>query len=320
MKLLIIRFGAMGDIVLTSALIRCLHRQLDVTIHYLTKNEYREILSSNPYINNVHTIDANFWNVIQELQREKFDFVIDLHKSIRSYLVRVALMRKAYSYRKLRIKRWLRTKKWIGLSPDRHIALRYIETLKPLNVMYDGEGLDFFQDPEKIINVVKIGERESVALIVGAQHFTKRIPISLMLEFVKNRPEVTFYTIGGPMETELCNVLSSYDHVFNYCGKLNIQQSASVISQCDYVISGDTGMMHIAAALNKKILMVWGSTVKEFGFYPFYPNQKGKAIQFEIEGLECRPCTKQGNSKCPKGHFKCMNNHKASEILMHMTE
>jgi ADP-heptose:LPS heptosyltransferase len=63
--------------------------------------------------------------------------------------------------------------------------------------------------------------------------------------------------------------------------------------------------MHIAAAFNKKIVSIWGNTIPEFGMGPYLPNAENKLL--EIKNLSCRPCSKLGYKKCPKGHFKCMN-------------
>ena len=94
--------------------------------------------------------------------------------------------------------------------------------------------------------------------------------------------------------------------VYNACGRYNLFQSASLIKQSEVVISHDTGMMHIAAAFNKKIISVWGNTVPEFGMYPYLPLNPENSFVAEVKNLYCRPCSKIGKTSCPKGHFKCM--------------
>ena len=66
-------------------------------------------------------------------------------------------------------------------------------------------------------------------------------------------------------------------------------------------------MMHIASALNKKIVSIWGNTVPSFGMYPYMPKNRDKFKIIEKKGLNCRPCSKIGFDKCPKDHFRCMN-------------
>ena len=111
--------------------------------------------------------------------------------------------------------------------------------------------------------------------------------------------------IGGPEDFERGEqIVANTINTQNTCGKYSVLQSASLIQQANRVITHDTGMMHIAAAFKKKIYSVWGNTVPEFGMYPYLENEQSKRI--EVKGLNCRPCSKIGYSKCPKGHFKCM--------------
>ena len=105
-------------------------------------------------------------------------------------------------------------------------------------------------------------------------------------------------------------------HVTNACGKYNLDQSASIISQSNAVITSDTGMMHIAAALKKRVFMMWGNTVPAFGMGPY----KTKVSNYEVEGLSCRPCSKLGKNECPKGHFKCMINQDLDKLLVELNQ
>jgi ADP-heptose:LPS heptosyltransferase len=72
--------------------------------------------------------------------------------------------------------------------------------------------------------------------------------------------------------------------------------------------------MHIGAAFGKKIISIWGNTVPEFGMYPYRANPA--SIQFEVDGLKCRPCSKIGHQACPKKHFKCMLNQDLDGIAL----
>jgi ADP-heptose:LPS heptosyltransferase len=64
--------------------------------------------------------------------------------------------------------------------------------------------------------------------------------------------------------------------------------------------------MHIAAALRKPIVSIWGNTIPEFGMYPYFPMNSARSVISEVKDLHCRPCSKLGFKKCPKQHFKCM--------------
>ena len=95
---------------------------------------------------------------------------------------------------------------------------------------------------------------------------------------------------------------------------LSLDQSAYVVSKAQKVITHDTGLMHIAAALQKEIISVWGNTVPEFGMTPYYGAYKQAQTVFEVKGLSCRPCSKIGFKACPLGHFNCMNLQPAGEV------
>jgi heptosyltransferase-2 len=144
-------------------------------------------------------------------------------------------------------------------------------------------------------------------------HNTKKLTLekitSLCLEI--NHPIIL---LGGQGDTESGNQVVSDvgDKVFNACGKYNINQSASLVRQSMLILTHDTGLMHIAAAFKKKITSVWGSTIPEFGMYPYLPDPVSEII--EIKDLPCRPCSKLGYKKCPKGHFKCINEIDISKV------
>jgi ADP-heptose:LPS heptosyltransferase len=102
------------------------------------------------------------------------------------------------------------------------------------------------------------------------------------------------------------------NNTINLCGKLNLNQSASIIQQSHKVITSDTGLMHIAAAYKKDIISLWGNTIPEFGMGPYFAGKNSQIL--EVKNLSCRPCSKLGYKKCPKGHFKCMNDIEIAEI------
>jgi ADP-heptose:LPS heptosyltransferase len=307
-KVLIIRFSSLGDIVLTSLLVRCVKNQLDGEIHYLTKKPFASVLATNPYVHKVWLLDRPIQELAHELKRENFDLIIDLHKNIRSYMVRWLLGRTpVVSYYKGNWEKWLAVygKKKIQL---RHIALRYLDAVARFGVRDDGAGLDFFIHPNEKMDLGKFNlVPPYIALVIGAAHFTKRIPeVKLNQLISKWKDHMPVALIGGPAEADFGEKWAGTT-VINLCGKLTIAQSASILSQSALVICPDTGMMHIAAALQKPIFSIWGSTLAEFGFWPFYGNRMPDQNQsFEVKNLSCRPCARFGRQACPKGHFNCM--------------
>ena len=144
-----------------------------------------------------------------------------------------------------------------------------------------------------------------MALVIGGQHATKLLPLHKLQEVCQHITD-PIVLVGGPEdEPQGAVIANTHSHVLNSCGLLTIQQSAYVLQHSERVITHDTGMMHIAAAFKKKIVSIWGNTVPEFGMYPYLANDQYQIL--EVKNLSCRPCSKIGYKKCPKGHFKCMN-------------
>ena len=134
----------------------------------------------------------------------------------------------------------------------------------------------------------------------------KDFPKKKLLRFVR-KINTSIILLGGKEDVEVAEFVQSSvgDKVYNACGKYSLNQSASLVKQAAWIITHDTGLMHIAAAFKKKIISVWGNTIPEFGMNPYFPDEASQIM--EVKGLKCRPCTKIGFSRCPKKHFKCMN-------------
>ncbi len=318
-KILIIRFSSIGDIVLTTPVIRCIKQQLpDVELHVLTKSAYRSLYTANNNINKVYELQGNMKELISQLRDEHYDFVADLHKNWRSIRVRMALHRPSASFPKLDVRKFLYTKLKIGSLPQVHIVDRYFKAVEKLGVRNDGQGLDFFFGEGDELHYEDLPEtfRDGfVAVVIGGQHATKILPEEKVVE-VCEALDYPVVLVGGP-EDAVCGErikekVGSY--VGNSCGSLTVGQSASLLRLADAVLTNDTGMMHIAAALHKPIVSVWGNTVPEFGMYPYLPQGMKPAVIIENKDLRCRPCDKLGYAKCPKGHFDCMNSLNAKEI------
>ncbi len=325
-KILIIRFSSIGDIVLTSPIIRCLYEQLNADIHYLTKKNFEEILKANPYIKKVWTIQEKVSEVASELKKESFDCIIDLHKNIRSQQIRTILHKTNYiSFDKLNLKKWLLVNFKLNFLPQKHLVDRYFEALSQLNVINDEKGLDFFindsinTESNYIHFKNELKNKKYICLVVGAAHFTKRLPISWMVDLITQIEHKTIVLLGGENEKKIGENLYNQcpNKIINTTGLLSINASAAIIKEAQAIITPDTGMMHIAAAFEKKTISIWGSTVTDFGMYPYLRKDKrhhSKIVQ--NQGLSCRPCSKIGKSNCPKKHFKCMKEIDINEVLL----
>jgi heptosyltransferase-2 len=311
-KFLVIRFSSIGDIVLTTPVIRALKKQVkEAEVHFLTKKNFAGILQTNPYIDKVHLLGDHLSETIGHLKKEGFDYIIDLHHNLRTLRVKAGLRVKSFSFDKLNIEKWAMTALKVNRLPNVHIVDRYLATLKDFGVTNDGMGLDYFipeKDRVAVSSLPTTHQNGFIGLVIGAALATKQLPLKKLHELCEKLAPYPVIILGGPPEKEVGeNLASAWPNVMNACGKMNLNQSADLIRQSRVVITHDTGLMHIAAALHKPILSIWGNTIPEFGMGPYFPT--GIFVPnkiFEVKPLNCRPCSKIGFKKCPQGHFKCM--------------
>lgn len=323
-KILIIRFSSIGDIVLTSPIIRCLKEQVpNCELHYISKESYRSILEPNPHLDKIYTIEKNILEVIDLLKNENYDFVVDLHNNLRSNQLVRKLRTASGRLDKINIRKWMMVNLKINLLPSKHIVDRCFETVKELGVFNDMNGLEFHIDKkDEMDEVIKSQIRNPYAAIVlSGTYPTKQIPSEKIIELIQGL-ELRAILLGGPNEEKLADdIIKNCDKpIINYAGRLSVGQSADLIRKSELVITPDTGMMHIAAAFDKKIISIWGNTIAEFGMYPYLISNKrnlkiGEQDIIQVMNLACRPCTKLGKSACPKVHFKCMKDINVNQVL-----
>lgn len=310
MKILVLRFSSIGDIVLTTPVVRCLKQQLpDAEVHFCTKRSFQAIVEHNPYIDKVHYLDGSLSDLLATLRPERFDYIIDLHNNLRTRMIKLGLLGvTSYSFNKLNLRKYLYVRWKVNSMPDVHIVDRYMETVRPLGVINDEQGLDYFIPYKDQIEAdwLPVTHREEyVAYAIGGQHATKKLPVPRMIELCQkiNHPIVLLggkedRDAGAAIEQALGSGL-----IYNACGQYNLNQSASLVQRAKVVFSHDTGLMHVAAAFKKKVYSIWGNTTPQLGMYPYKTNY----VVLEKTGLRCRPCSKIGFDACPLGHFKCMN-------------
>lgn len=325
-KVLIIRFSSIGDIVLTTPVIRAVKTQVDdAEVHYCTKDAFHGILEANPYIDKFHLFNGDLKKLANELKAENFDFVIDLHNNLRTRRLKSMLKVESKAFPKLNWEKWLIVNLKIDKLPNVHIVDRYLEAAAPLGVKADALGLEYFIPEKDEVErdwLPETHRQDYVAFVIGGNHATKQLPLERMIELCDkiNKPIIL---LGGKEDAENgakiedffdrkhetadfkepLETLGKKAQIYNACGKFNFNQSASIVKKATYVFTHDTGLMHVAAAFNKNIFSIWGNTIPEFGMYPY----RTKFTILEKKGLSCRPCSKIGYDKCPKGHFNCMN-------------
>ncbi|MGB0916150.1 MAG: glycosyltransferase family 9 protein [Flavobacteriales bacterium] len=321
-RILIIRFSSIGDIVLTTPVVRVLRKKYpEADIRFVTKPQFPQLVEPNPYLNGVFTLDDSVASLATQLKAFKPNLVVDLHHNLRTRILKTLVGGKWLSFNKLNVEKWLKVNLNVNKLPDTHIVNRYIETVKTLGIKADGKGLDFFFSDNFTVPTIPAGiSTNYVAVVVGAKFKTKQLPTQKLIEIV-NGLKTPVVLVGGEEDAKIASEIEANAKatIYNACGAFTIAESAWVLKQANAVITHDTGMMHIAAAFNKKIVSVWGNTIPEFGMYPYLPETEPAFIA-EVKDLDCRPCSKIGYNACPKGHFKCMNEQDIDAIIAKANE
>jgi len=317
-KFLVVRFSSIGDIVLTSPVVRHLKEQVEnAEIHFLTKKVYAPLLEANPYIDRIHSFDGDLKSCIRTLKDLEIDYIIDLHHNARSARIKLGLKRMDFTVHKLNWKKWLYVTFKINRLPDRHIVDRYLDTIQNFISERDSLGLDYFIPEQEKVDAASLPaafRKGFIGLSIGAQHRTKMLPLESLVELC-GQLQHPVIVLGGPGDRATGEALVAAfpdKNILNACGKYSIHQSASLVRQTRVLITHDTGLMHIAAAFQKRIISVWGNTHPAFGMFPYRPDSQ--SLLFEVNKLKCRPCSKIGHNKCPKKHFKCMREQDLEEM------
>lgn len=310
-KILIVRLSSIGDMVLTTPIIRRLHAQLDAEIHYLTKARFRGVLEHHPAIHRLWTFERNLDEVLPQLKAEGFSEVIDLHKNLRTRKLKSVLKVSAHSFPKLNLQKWIYVNFGWDLMPDVHIVDRYMRAVEHLGVLDDGQGLDYFpgERAEKVRS--KLPEEPYVAVVIGGNHPGKRLAAHQLKQLCSqiSHPVVL---LGGPEDAQVADEVAGRDHVLNFVGKISLNESAIAVRESAAVIAHDTGLMHVAAAYGKDVLSIWGATVPEFGMYPYRAGEKSQ--MFRPFNRKHRPHSKLGNKHLLKGRFKGMSAIRIDDI------
>jgi len=318
-KFLVVRFSSIGDIVLTTPVLRHLKRQVEGSlVHYLTKPAYTPILEASPYVDRIHVYRGDMRGTIRELSGEGFDYIIDLHHNARSARIKMGLKKMDFSVNKLNFRKWILVNFKVDRLPSGHLVDRYLDTIQPFIEIRDQHGLDYFipeKDEFKLDTLPEDFRKGYIALAIGAKHETKKLPVESLIRLCREL-RYPLVIVGGPEDRDAGDRISKKagrTGILNTCGLYSINQSASLVRQSDLLITHDTGMMHIGAAFGKRILAIWGNTVPAFGMFPYRSDPE--SVSFEVMGLSCRPCSKIGYRKCPRGHFRCMRDQDLEGII-----
>jgi len=314
MKILVIRFSSMGDIIYTTPVVRCLKQLPGVEVHFLTKPAFKYIYDNNPYLDKLLLLKENLSDTIEEIKGEHYDYLIDLHSNLRTAIIKLRTGIKSSTYNKQRISKWLSLKFKLKLVEPVHLVDRYLKTVKFLGVVNDNLPIDYYlKKNHRLSKLLPASHQQFIAFVIGATHFTKRMPNEKVISICKklNLPVVL---LGGndvkANGDEIVEAIGPY--VYNACGITTLDESVFLVQKAEKVIGFDTGLTHIAEAFNKPIVSIWGSTMPELlGVQPYMVKQ---SLVAGID-LPCRPCSKFGQAACPLGHFKCMKDIDEDSIV-----
>lgn len=327
-KTLVIRFSSIGDIVLSTPLLRVVRAKFpDGQLDYVTRKDYAELVKSNHNLNYTYEFDAStgfegLRQLKKRIKAERYDLIVDIHDSLRSkYLRSILGVNQVVAVNKRIVERTMLVKLKKNMYKEIvSVADRYIESLKPLGIGNDKKGLELHIPDEVLFQVsgkiaaLKLNRFEkTIGLCPGARHFTKRWPAERYAELgirLAKEHDAKVLVFGGPSDAGVCSYVADSiqqqagpERSTNFCNQLSLLETAAAMEFCDFLVTNDTGLMHIATAMHRKLVVLFGSTVKEFGFFPYTAN----GIVLEREGLYCRPCSHIGRAQCPEGHFRCMN-------------
>jgi ADP-heptose:LPS heptosyltransferase len=305
---LVIRFSSMGDIIYTTPVVRCLKQQLpDAEVHFLTKPAFKYIYDNNPYVDGVLLLKEKLADTVQEIKDGQYDYIIDLHNNLRTAIIKYKTGIKTSVFPKYTMRKWLSLKLKLRLVPPTHIVERYMQAVHFLGVKNDDKPIDYFIKNEyQLSNLVPTSHQNGyIAFIIGATHFTKRMPNYKIISICRQIDAPIVLLGGNDVKANADEIkLALGDKIYNACGKTTLDESVFLVSKAVKVIGFDTGLTHIAEAFDVPIASVWGGTVPDLlGVQP-YKVKDARVISIE---LACRPCSKFGLEKCPLGHFKCMN-------------
>lgn len=341
MKILVIRLSSIGDVLLTTPLLRCLKKQVTgAEVHFLTKEGNSPLLQNNPYVDRVYTLQPSVRETLQMLKKEHYDYVADLHNNRRSRRIRIALHTKGATYRKENFHKFMFILTKRNVMSGRHVVERYFDAVRTLGVVLDDEGLECYLPPslqDDLFLTTTIGEggqrmsgrsgrqvhagelvaHPYIVIACGAQHATKRIPLD-KLRFLCTAIRKPIILLGDAGDAERMEDwgLHFQPHVTNLCGKTTLMQTAAFVSRAALVVTPDTGIMHLAAAFHRPTISLWGATHPDFGFSAF----RTVHANFYAEQLKCHPCSRMGGRRCPHKHFRCMHEHPWSHIARHINE
>ncbi len=320
LKVLVIRFSSIGDIVLTFHALRCLReKHPNAEIHFLTKSTYAELLQASTFHDKTLFFEGDLMQTRCAIRAEKYTHIIDLHNNLRTRLLTAGIFgARIKRVDKLNLQKWLLTYFKLNKLPKRHLVDRYIFTFKDLGIKNDQNNTVFSipKSAEIDLKHYDLLPGSFLAVVMGGQFATKKFPVASLIQVLTNC-NLPIALLGGEdekVEAQKLMAALPAKNIHSFCGELSLLSAASVVSKANRVLTNDTGLMHITAMFAVPIISIWGNTVPAFGMYPYRPSSENAVKIHQVSNLACRPCSKIGYQNCPKGHFDCMNKQDLNAI------
>jgi heptosyltransferase-2 len=299
----------------------------DAVIDFAVREKFTQLLETNPHLNALKVLkEPAGFNLLKgfasEIRRENYDLIVDIHRNLRSFYICFEAKSKVYRWSPPRFKRWLLVQFKINLLKNYPpVPLRYLSAVKGLGTEDDGKGLEFFISENKRKECNHIWEEGNLsgktvsAIAPGSRWFTKRWPpqkFTHLAQQMLSHHCQTLIFLGSKQEYELCHTIchNIQGETLNLAGRTDLGLTGAILERCNFFIGNDSGLNHLASAVGTPSIMIFGPTVKEFGFFPFRSNSR--VIE---KTLPCRPCSHLGGEKCPQKHFRCMEEIEVEEVL-----
>jgi heptosyltransferase II len=311
LRILLVRFSSIGDIVLTTPLVRALKRRhAGAELIYVTKRAMAPLVADNPHLAHVVALEPGeaLPHLARRLRAFQATHGLDLHGSLRSAALRLLVRCRWSGYAKRKLARATLIATKIDLYRGRvPVAERYFEAARRLDVRPDGGPPEFFVGAAARERVARwlegrgLADAPLVALAPGAAHATKRWPIGHW-QALAERLRAAGYrlvVLGGPDDRGAARQLGPWGD--SAAGEFTLQETGACLARAKVLVSGDSGVMHMASGVDTPVVALFGPTVEAFGFFPY----GGRSAVLE-QDLRCRPCSSAGTARCPLGHHRCL--------------
>ena len=322
-RILVVRFSSIGDILLTTPLLRAMRGAYpDAHLAFLTKRQYAPLVADNPRLSEVIQLGPgqSLAQVAREIRSRRFSHILDLHGNLRTRMLRFLVPGRWSGYRNHRLAREVLIRFKRDIYPRRiPVPERYFDAAHAFGLVPDGAPPEFHlssaarAEADDWLRAAGLGgERALVTLAPGAAHATKRWPMERWRDLAGRLAQRGFDIglVGGPEDRELADgITAGRPPIGNAAGRLSLQGTGALLARARALVSGDTGVMHMATGVGTPVVAIFGPTVRAFGFFPYA--RRAEVVQ---QTLECRPCTAWGTERCPLGHLRCLVDIQADDV------